>query len=98
MKQNGIRKRRQFTGEFKARVALAALKGEQSINELAAVYQVHPTQVTLWKKQLTQGAREFFADRRQQENWEWERHRDDLFRQIGQMKVEMDWLKKRLEP
>ena len=98
MKQNGIRKRRQFTGEFKARVALAALKGEQSVNELAAVYQVHPTQVTLWKKQLAQGAREFLADRRQQENWEWERERDDLLRQIGQMKVEMDWLKKRLEP
>ena len=98
MKQNGIRKRRQFTGEFKARVALAALKGEQGANELAALYQVHPMQVTLWKKQLTQGAREFFADGRQQENWEWERQRDDLFRQIGQMKVEMDWLKKRLEP
>ena len=98
MKQNAIRKRRQFTGEFKARVAQAALKGEQSANELATAYQVHPTQVTLWKKQLAQGAREFFADRRQQENWEWERQRDDLFRQIGQMKVEMDWLKKRLEP
>ena len=57
MKQNAIRKRRQFTGEFKARVALAALKGEQSANELATAYQVHPTQVTLWKKQLAQEAR-----------------------------------------
>jgi transposase len=65
---------------------------------LAALYRVHPTPVTLWKKQLTQGAREFFADGRQQENWEWERQRDDLFRQIGQMQVELDWLKKRLEP
>jgi transposase-like protein len=98
MKMNGVKKRRQFTGEFKARVALAALKGERSSNELASVYEVHPTQVTLWKKQLAEGAREFFADHRQQENWEWERQRDDLYRQIGQMKVEMDWLKKRLEP
>jgi transposase-like protein len=45
MKQNGVKKRRQFTGEFKARVALAALKGERTANELASLYEVHPTQV-----------------------------------------------------
>ena len=56
--------RKQFTGAFKAKVALEALKGVQSVNELAGLYQVHPAQIAAWKKRLVEGSPDLLADGR----------------------------------
>ena len=92
-----VRKRRQFPAEFKARVALAAARGDKTVNELAAQFQVHPHQVGAWKKQLLEGAGELFQDRRRVSV----EGTDDatvarLYEEIGRLTVERDWLKKKL--
>lgn len=87
--------RRQHTGEFKAKVALEAIKGLKTTNELAALYEVHPTQITKWKKRLLAGATEIFSDRRRQDQADDEALKARLYQEIGQLKVELDWLKKK---
>ena len=89
-------KRRKLPGEFKAKVALAALAGEQTINEIAAQYEVHPSQIAVWKKQLQENAAEFFSDRRAHKQAEDEELVARLYQQIGQLQVELDWLKKKV--
>lgn len=88
--------RRNLPGEFKAKVALAALRGDKTVNELAAQFEVHPTQITTWKKQLLESAKDFFADRRGQRRQDEEELTARLYQQIGQLKVELDWLKKKV--
>ena len=89
-------KRRQHTGEFKAKVALAALKADKTINELASQFQVHPLQVSQWKKQAVEGLPELLADRRRSAREKAGQELvDNLYQQIGQLKVELDWLKKK---
>ena len=88
-------KRKSFTSEFKAKVALAALKGHQTINEIASEFDVHPTQVNAWKKQLQSGSAEVFGNGRRQQADNFEAERDKLYSQIGRLKVEVDWLKKK---
>ena len=90
-------RRRRFSGEFKGRVALEALKGLKTINEIASEYQVHPNQVTDWKKQLQSKASELFSNGRSRDAKAEEALKDRLYRQIGQLQVELDWLKKRLD-
>ena len=85
--------RRRFTAETKAKIALAALKGQQTVIELAAEYGVHPTQVTLWKKQMVEGAVTVFGDPTRTADAEELQAR--LYQEIGQLKVELDWLKKK---
>jgi transposase-like protein len=87
--------RRRHSGEFKARVALEAIKGQRTVNEIAAVYGVHPVQVTQWKKQAVEELPQALADRRSREARSIEEERARLFQEIGQLKVELDWLKKR---
>lgn len=88
--------RKQFTAAFKAKVALEALKGGKSVNELAGLYQVHPAQIAAWKKRLLQGAPELLADgRRKAADADGEALRAQLYQQIGQLKVELDFLKKK---
>ena len=89
------RQRRRFSGEFKARVALAALRSEKSLAELAGQYQVHPSQITQWKKQLLEALPEVFSQRRQEDRRRQDELVAELYRQIGQLKVELDWLKKK---
>ena len=90
------RKRRKLPGEFKARVALAALRGDQTLNEVAAQYELHPNQVSSWRKELLEAAKDFFSDRREHRQKEEEELAARLYQQIGQLKVELDWLKKKV--
>jgi transposase-like protein len=89
-------KRRKLPGEFKAKVALEALAGDKTINEIAAQYEVHPSQITVWKKQLQEAAGEFFSDRRAHKAVEDAELTARLYQQIGQLQVELDWLKKKV--
>jgi putative transposase len=88
--------RRQFTAQFKAKVALEAVKGIRSVNELAGLYQVHPVQIASWKKRLVEGAPELLADgRRKATGGDGEALQAQLYQQIGQLKMELDFLKKK---
>jgi transposase len=89
------KKRNRYTPEFKAKVALAALKNEQTISELSAHFGVHPTMINNWKRALLEGAADIF-DQGQKSRKQTETQIDDLYRQIGQLKVENDFLSKKL--
>jgi len=88
-------KRRNHSAQFKVKVSLAAAKGQKTIAELAKEYQVHPTQIVQWKKQLMDSLPEIFSVRRKKEEQEQELLTNELYQQIGQLKVELDWLKKK---
>jgi transposase-like protein len=90
--------RRQHSGEFKAKVVLEALRGERTINELAAEYGVHPIQITQWKKVVLEGLPQLLSRRRGTKSKEEEALKATLYQQIGQLKVELDWLKKKVGP
>ena len=90
------RTRRKFTGEFKAKVALEAIKGQETINQIATRHEVHPHQVTQWKQQLVRQAPVAFdqpAALSQPNGVE-----EELYAQIGRLKMELEWLKKKLGP
>ena len=87
------RKRRSFSAAFKAKVALAAARGDRSTAELAAKFSIHTSQVTSWKKQLLAGAPELFADGRSRQD-ETSAEEQELYEQIGRLKMEVEWLKK----
>lgn len=80
---------------FKAKVALEAVRGEKTIAQIASEYGVHPNQIGQWKKRLLEDLPGLFSDRRRKEEKEDAAETDELYRQIGQLKVELDWLKKK---
>lgn len=90
-----VQKRKKFTATFKAQVALEAIRGEKSINEIASRHKLHPTQVTQWKRQLLSTSSCVFEKNPGKELDEKEELIDELYRQIGVLKVELDWLKKK---
>lgn len=87
--------RTRYPSEFKARVALEAIKGEKTASQLASEYGVHPTQIGQWKKQLMTELPGIFSGRRHQNEQDHEELTAQLYQQIGQFKVELDWLKKK---
>ena len=87
--------RKKFTDKFKAKVAIEAMKGHQTVNQIAAEFDVHPTQVNTWKKQLLEGSSEGFSKGKKSQADDAEEERDKLYSQIGRLKVEVDWLKKK---
>mgnify|MGYP001816303812 CR=1 FL=1 len=89
------RGRRNHSAEFKARVALEALKGIKSMSELASEYEVHPNQISTWKKQVLAELPGIFSDRRKREADGGEELKARLYEQIGQLQVELNWLKKK---
>jgi transposase-like protein len=89
--------RKKHSGAFKAKVALEALKGERTLNELAGQFEIHPTQVVQWKQRLLAGASDIFSGGVERDAAQEAELRDQLYQQIGQMKVELDWLKKKHE-
>jgi len=88
-------KRRNHSAAFKAKVALAAAKGDKTIAELASQYEVHPSQINKWKKQLLESLPEIFNHSRQIDQHRQDELTEHLYQQIGQLKVELDWLKKK---
>ena len=89
------RKRRVFGGTFKAKVALAALRGDKTTAQLASEHEVHTSQVTAWKQQLLEQAPQFFEDGRGKSREESIANEQELYEQIGRLKVENEWLKKK---
>lgn len=89
------RKRRTFSADFKAKLAIEALREQHTLAELAAQHQVHPNQITQWKKQLMDSLPEVFGRRREQSVQDQQELTDRLYQQIGQLKVELDWVKKK---
>ncbi len=88
-------KRKTFTSKLKAKVAIEALKGHQTINQIAAEFDVHPSQVNAWKKQLLESSSDIFGNGRKKQAENHEEEKDKLYNQIGRLKVEVDWLKKK---
>lgn len=83
------------TAVFKQKVAIEALKGERTINEIAKEYEVHPVQVSQWKKELVEGADVLFGKRKKKYGVT-EIEKAALERKVGQLTIEIDWLKKKL--
>lgn len=88
--------RKRHSKEFKAKVALEAVKGVQSLSELAARYKLHPTQITQWKKQLMENAPGAFERGRSGSEASAEELTAPLYQEIGRLKMEVDYLQKKL--
>jgi transposase-like protein len=88
-------KRKSHTAAFKAQVALAALKGDRTVNELAGQFGVHPTLIHGWKKHLLSGAEAIFANGAKVDTADIEARQSELFEQIGRLKMELEWVKKK---
>ena len=93
-------KRRTLTPEFKAKVALEAVRGEKTINEIAKEHQVHPGQITQWKKELLAGATDIFSGKVGQKKTEESTKKQEEFylQQIGTLHTQVEWLKKKMQP
>ena len=87
--------RKSYNSAFKAKVALEAIKKEKTIAQLSSEYGVHANQINQWKKRLLEELPEIFSKKRQKKEKDTEDLQDELYRQIGQLKVELDWLKKK---
>jgi len=92
------RSRRKFTAEFKAKVALEAIKEQKSLSELAEQFELHPNLISLWKREFLENASNVFSKNNDDKRFiaEAEKEKEELFKQIGQLKVENDWLKKKV--
>ena len=86
--------RKTYSGKFKGKVALEAVKEDKTIAELAGHYEVHPTQIKAWKQYVLTHVEELFGDKRRKTEKENEQLVEELYKQIGQLKVELDWVKK----
>ena len=89
------KKRKIFSGEFKAKIALEAIRGLKTVNEIAQDFGVHPTQVGLWKKELQEQAASLFEVKRGAKPVDPSATPERLYSEIGRLKMELDWLKKK---
>ena len=89
------KKRKVFSGDFKAKVALEALRGIRTVNEIGQEFGVHPTQVGLWKKELQEQAGSLFEGKRGPKGVDESASIERLYSEIGRLKMELDWLKKK---
>jgi transposase-like protein len=87
--------RKTYSGKYKGKVAIEAVKEEKTIAELAGQYEVHPTQVKAWKQHVLTHVDDLFVDKRRKREQEKEELIEELYKQIGQLKVELDWVKKK---
>jgi transposase-like protein len=89
------KQRRQHNEQFKFEVGLEAAKGQRTVNEIAGAYQVHPNQVSSWKKKLLEEGAEVYSRRREGDRLAAARQEAELYEQIGRLKMELEWLKKK---
>ena len=89
------RQRRHYSADWKAKIALEAIKGQRTVQEIASHYGVHPSLVTQWKKQLLEGAPQVFLNGKIGAAGADEELKAELYQQIGKLQVEVDWLKKK---
>ncbi len=87
--------RKVYKPEFKAKVALEAVRGKLTINQIAKQFEVHPNQISKWKKQFLESLPQIFDNSKQPSTEQNEELTNQLYQQIGQLKVELDWLKKK---
>ena len=90
-------KRRNFTPEFKAHVAVEAIKGKLSTSELARKYDLHPNLIRKWKNRFVEGLPEIFSDKSKQEDRARQKLEAKLQKQVDQLQLELDWLKKQVD-
>jgi len=88
------KKRVRHSAEFKGKVALEALKGVKTVNELAGQYQIHPTQISQWKRQVQGRVKELFGNGPGRSQQETEVVQAKLYEEVGRLKMELDWIKK----
>jgi transposase-like protein len=88
-------KRRKFTDEFKAKVVVEAIKGDKTARELSQEYGFHINQIILWKKQLIESVHRVFSRGKDREAEKLEKEKDQLYRKVVQLQIEVDWLKKK---
>lgn len=87
-----------FTPDQKTAVVIATIKAEQTINQISSAYEVHPTQIGVWKKQALNGLKDMFAGKGSKEHQANDQLIAELYKTIGQRDMELQWLKKKLEP
>ena len=87
--------RKIFDGTFKAKIALEAIKEEKTLTQIASDYKIHVSQIRQWKQRVLEEIPGLFSRKREKSQAEAEERTDELYRQIGQLKVELDWVKKK---
>ncbi len=92
------KQQRKFSTEYKARVALEAIKGRKTISQLASEFEVHPTQITTWKKQALNNLKDSFKSGRKGSEIDSKQEKNKLYQQIGKLQVENDFLKQAVYP
>ena len=92
-----MRRRKRYDGQFKAQVAIEAIKNQRTVAQIASEYGVHPNQVSQWKKQVLDQLPDLFTNQRSKSTTDSEQLVDKLYRKIGQLKVELDWLQKKTQ-
>jgi transposase len=90
-----LRKRKTYDDNFKARVALEAIKGERTISEIAGQFEVHPNQIIKWKKQLLENVSSLYSKKKDPEIDELRKLVEELYKKIGQQNIELEFLKKK---
>ena len=91
------KKRKQYSASFKSKVALTALKGDQTTSEIAARFGIHPTMVSTWKRELLDNAPGLFEGKRKSGKQSNEPSSDELYLEIGRLTVERDFLSRKLD-
>ncbi len=87
--------RKQYSPKFKARVAIEAIRGERTLNQLATQFRVHPVQIAHWRRAALEHLDEVFGDGRKRKPRDADADSNALYEEIGRLKVELDWLKKK---
>ena len=91
-------RRRSYSSQFKFQVAMEAASGTRTLSELAGQYQVHPNQIGQWKRRLLEGGSDIFSNGHGRKARDEEALQTDLYEQIGRLKMELEWLKKKVTP
>lgn len=89
------RQRKNYNGEMKAKIAIEAIKCQRTVQQIASEFGVHPNQVSQWKRQALEQLPQVFSDRRSREASDVEAMKAELYQQIGQLQVELAWIKKK---